>query len=65
MSGSIRDSKTNPSAMIAVPAMGKILYRPVRPTSTPLPRDVTSRPATIGSVRSPDMVADTPSTNCM
>jgi hypothetical protein len=37
----------------------------VRLTSTPLPIDVSSRPATIGSVRSPDSVADTPSTNCM
>src|SRR5215212_10013050 len=27
--------------------------------------EVSSKPATIGSVRSPDTVADTPSTNCM
>ena len=54
-----------PTAMIAVPTTGKILYRPVRPTSTPLPIEVISRPATIGRVRRPDTVAETPSTNCM
>ena len=31
----------------------------------PLPIEVMSMPATIGSVRSPDVVAETPSTNCM
>ena len=51
--------------MIAVPATGKILYLPVRPTMTPLPIDVISSPATIGRVRRPDVVAETPSTNCM
>jgi hypothetical protein len=62
---SIRDNSTNPAPMISVPATGKILYRPVRPTMAPLPIDVISRPATMGNVRSPDVVADTPSTNCM
>lgn len=65
VSASIRDSSRNPSAMIAVPAIGKIRYLPVRPTIAPLPSEVTSRPATIGRVRSPDAVAETPSTNCM
>ncbi len=41
------------------------MYRPVRLTMTPLPIDVSSSPATIGNVRRPDIVADTPSTNCM
>lgn len=31
----------------------------------PLPIDVISIPATIGNVRRPDVVAETPSTNCM
>ncbi len=65
VAASIRDSSTNATAMIAVPATGKILYRPVRPTMLPLPIDVMSMPATIGSVRRPDVVAETPSTNCM
>ena len=51
--------------MIAVPATGNTLYRPVRPTIAPLLTEVISSPATIGRVRSPDSVAETPSTNCM
>ena len=51
--------------MVAVPATGNTLYRPVRPTRLPLPIDVMSMPATIGRVRSPDSVAETPLTNCM
>src|SRR6185312_5076466 len=35
------------------------------PTSAPLLIDVSRSPTTIGSVRRPDTVADTPSTNCM
>src|ERR1700694_3371011 len=31
----------------------------------PLPIDVINRPATIGKVRRPETVAETPSTNCM
>ena len=65
VAASIRDSSTNPTIMTAVPTTGKILYRPVRLTRTPLPMEVSSRPATIGSVRRPDSVAETPSTNCM
>lgn len=62
---SMRDSSRKPTTMIAVPMTGKILYRPVRPTRAPLPVEVMSRPATMGRVRKPDSVADTPSTNCM
>ena len=65
VAASIRDSSTNATAMMAVPATGNILYRPVRPTRFPLPIEVMSMPATIGSVRRPDVVAETPSTNCM
>ena len=37
----------------------------MRPTRAPLPIEVISRPTTIGRVRRPDSVAETPSTNCM
>ena len=65
VAASIWESSTNATAMMAVPATGNTLYRPVRPTRLPLPIEVMSMPATIGSVRSPDVVAETPSTNCM
>ena len=65
VAASIWDSSTNATAMIAVPATGNTLYRPVRPTMFPLPIEVMSMPATMGSVRRPDVVAETPSTNCM
>ena len=65
VAASIRDSSRNATAMVAVPATGNTLYRPVRPTMLPLPIEVMSMPATIGSVRSPDSVAETPLTNCM
>ena len=65
VSGPIRDSSRKPMAMTALPAIGKILYLPVRPTITPLLSDIVSMPATIGRVCRPDVVADTPSTNCM
>ncbi len=51
----IVDSSTNATAMIAVPATGNTLYLPVRPTMLPLPIDVMSMPATIGSVRRPEV----------
>src|SRR5689334_7990337 len=51
--------------MTAVPTTGKTLYLPVRPTMAPLPTEVVSIPITIGKVRRPDVVAETPSTNCM
>src|SRR5437588_12716877 len=63
--GSMRDIRKKATAITAVPAMGKTLYRPVRLTRTPLPIEVVSLPRTIGRVRRPDVVADTPSTNCM
>ena len=59
----MRDS-SSASAIRAVPATGKILYRPVRPTSVPLPVDVISRPTTMGNVRTPEVVAETPLTYC-
>ncbi len=65
VSGPIRDNNTKPIAITAVPTTGKILYFPVRPTITPLLSDIVSIPTTIGRVCSPDVVADTPSTNCM
>src|SRR5690349_3191401 len=65
VAASILDNNTKPTAMIAVPATGKILYLPVRPTMLPLPIEVISMPATMGSVCRPDVVAETPSTNCM
>ena len=37
----------------------------MRPTITPLLIDIASSPTTIGRVCRPDVVADTPSTNCM
>ena len=57
--------QTSRRAITAVPTIGKILYRPVRLDDVPLPMEVNSRPATIGSIRRPDTVAETPSTNCM
>ena len=65
VAASIWDNSRNATAMMAVPATGNTLYRPVRPTMLPLPIEVMSMPATIGRVRSPDSVAETPSTNCM
>lgn len=50
--------------MISEPATGNILYSPVLPTITPAISEVTSRPTTIGSVRSPELVALTPFTYC-
>ncbi|PQM48415.1 hypothetical protein C1Y40_01380 [Mycobacterium talmoniae] len=65
VAASIRDISTKASAIRAVPATGKILYRPVRPTTVPLPVEVISMPTTIGSVRRPEVVAETPLTYCM
>ncbi len=59
-----RDIKNRPTAMISVPATGKILYRPVLPTIVPAAIDVINRPATRGSIRTPELVADTPLTYC-
>ena len=61
----ICDSSRKPSVMVAVPTTGNTLYRPVRPMMLPLPMEVMSIPATIGRVRIPDSVAETPLTNCM
>ena len=64
VSASMRDSRNMPSAMISEPTIGKILYRPVLPTTLPATIDVTSRPSTSGSVRRPDSVAEAPLTYC-
>ncbi|SKT41868.1 Uncharacterised protein [Mycobacteroides abscessus subsp. abscessus] len=37
----------------------------MRPTRVPVPVDVMSMPATMGRVRRPETVAETPLTNCM
>src|SRR5579875_1099139 len=60
----ILDSRNSPAAVTAVPAIGNSRYLPVLLTNVPLPRAVASRPSTIGSIRSPDVVADTPFTYC-
>lgn len=44
--------------------MGKIRYLPVLETTLPLKIEATSSPRTIGSVRTPDRVAESPSTYC-
>ena len=45
VSASSRDSRYRPSAITAEPTTGKILYRPVRPTTVPDSSDMTSRPS--------------------
>ncbi len=62
--GLSRDSRPMPTVAMAVPRMGKILYRPVADTIRPEPIDDTSRPPTNGSISRPDTVALTPSTVC-
>jgi hypothetical protein len=49
---------------MAVPTIGNGLYWPVRAMIWPLATEVTSRPSTIGSRYTPDMVAETPRTTC-
>jgi hypothetical protein len=44
--------------------MGKIRYCPVLLTTLPLKTDAMSRPRTMGSVRTPERVAEFPSTYC-
>jgi hypothetical protein len=44
----------------AVPAMGNTFQRPVRLTICPETVEDSSRPATIGSMCTPDMVGETP-----
>ena len=60
-----RDSRNSPTVMTAVPTTGKILYRPHRLTSWPVPIEVSSRPSIMGSSRSPDTVGEMPRTTCM
>jgi hypothetical protein len=60
----IVDIRNRPTAVTAVPTMGKILYRPVRLVTAPDAIEAAGRPPTGGSVRTPDAVAETPSTDC-
>ena len=60
-----RDSRYSPTVIVAVPTIGKILYRPHLLISCPVTIEVASRPAIIGSSRSPDTVGLTPLTICM
>jgi len=52
-------------AITAVPATGKILYRPVRPDQDTAADRRREHPGDHRQVRRPDVVAETPSTNCM
>jgi hypothetical protein len=60
----MRDSRNRPSAVTSDPAIGKSRYRPVLLTTLPLKIDAHSSPTTIGSVRTPAKVAESPSTYC-
>lgn len=62
VSASIRDRRNSPSAITSDPTTGKIRYRPVRPTTVPLSTDAASSATTMGSVRTPEKVAESPST---
>ena len=59
-----RDSRPMPTVPMAVPRIGKILYRPVADTIRPDPIEDTSSPPTNGSMSRPETVALTPSTVC-
>ncbi len=61
----ISDSRNSPTVITAVPTTGKILYRPHLLTSWPVPIEVSSSPAIIGSSLSPDAVGEVPRTTCM
>ena len=62
---SIIDNKYAPSVIIAVPRMGKILYRPHRVTNRPDVTEAASIPSMTGRIRRPDAVGLTPFTSCM
>lgn len=61
---SIRESKYSPSAITRAPTIGKIRYFPVLLTTLPEKIDAINRPITMGKVRTPEMVAESPSTYC-
>src|SRR5580704_5779967 len=58
------DSRYRTTVMAAVPTIGYTLYRPNLEISWPLAIDVTSRPSTIGSRYTPEIVGVTPRTTC-
>ncbi len=60
--GPIRDSRYRPTPMTALPTIGKIRYWPVLLTTLPLKTEAISRPITMGRVRTPEIVAESPST---
>ena len=49
-------SSSSPTAVTPVPAIGKTFQRPVRLTICPETVEASSRPSTIGSMCTPDMV---------
>ncbi len=59
-----RDSRNSATASSAVPMIGNTLYLPRLLISCPLMIEVTSRPRTMGSRYTPEIVADTPRTTC-
>jgi hypothetical protein len=62
--GPMRDIRYRPRPITREPATGKNRYWPVLLTTLPLNTDAISRPITIGSVRTPEIVAESPSTYC-
>src|SRR5882757_10620087 len=63
-SGSIRDIRNSPTPITAEPATGNHRYLPVLLTTLPLKTEAISSPRTMGSVRTPEIVAESPSTYC-
>jgi hypothetical protein len=57
-------SPSMPATASAIPVTGNHLYRPVRVTTCPETAEATSRPAVIGRISSPELVALAPSTTC-
>ena len=58
------DMRYAPSVIMAVPTMGKILWRPQRVTSRPDTTDTASMPPIRGRMRKPEEVGLTPFTSC-
>ncbi len=62
--GPMSDIRYRPTPITRVPTIGNSRYRPVLLTTLPLKTEAISSPATIGSVRTPETVAESPSTYC-
>ncbi|SDP31639.1 hypothetical protein SAMN04487981_12034 [Streptomyces sp. cf386] len=62
--GPMRDIRYSPTPITREPTIGKNRYLPVLLTTLPLNTEAMSSPTTIGSVRTPEMVAESPSTYC-